>query len=90
MKKVWRKRKVATEAKLGLYNGIVVPSVLYGSETWEVNAGFGEKVDVFEMNCLRPIREFTMLVRKRNEDIRMRCDLRCKLNERVIQPVMGS
>ena len=39
LKNVWKRRKVMTEAKLGMYNGIIVPSVLYGNETWEINAG---------------------------------------------------
>ena len=31
--------KVMTEAKIGMYCGIVIPSVLHGSETWEIKAG---------------------------------------------------
>ena len=34
-----------------MYNYIVVPSVLHGSETWEINAGL-RKVNVSEMSCL--------------------------------------
>ena len=32
-KNAWKRRKVTTEAKMSMYNGIIVPSVLYGTET---------------------------------------------------------
>ena len=77
-KNVWKRRKVTTEAKTG---GIIVPNVLYGSETWEMNAGLRRKEDVFEMSYLRPIRgHHTMWDRMRNEDIRMGYGLKYKLS----------
>ena len=45
---------------MGMYNGIVVQSVLYGSDTWDINAGLRKMVDVFEMSSLRPLRVVTM------------------------------
>ena len=53
-----------------MYNIIVVPSVLYRGETWEINACFGKKVDAFEMSCLRLIRGVTIRGRMRNNDNR--------------------
>ena len=34
-RKLAEKRKFMSEVKMDMINGIVVPSVLYGSETWE-------------------------------------------------------
>ena len=79
-----------TEAKVGsmyMYN-VIVPSVLQGSETWEINAGLRRKVDVFEMSCLIPIRGVTMWDRMSNEDIEIGCGLKYKLSERVDQSVI--
>ena len=47
LKNVWRRRKITTEEKMGTYNGKIVPSVLCGSETWEINAGLRRMLDVF-------------------------------------------
>ena len=44
---------------MGMYNGLIVLSVLYGSETLKMNAGLRD-VDVFEMSSLRPIRGVTV------------------------------
>ena len=38
---------------MGMYSGIVVPSVLHGSGTWETNSGLRRNVDVLEMSGLR-------------------------------------
>ena len=71
-----------------MYNGIIVQSVLYGSDTLEINAGLRKKVDVFEMSCPRLISGFTMWDKMRNEDIRRGCGLKYKLSKRVDQSVM--
>ena len=55
MKKVWNERNVTLEVKRELYERIVVPTVMYGSETWAMRAEEKNKLDVTEMNCLRSI-----------------------------------
>ena len=47
---------MTTETKMGMHNGIGVPSVLHGSDTWKINARLRKKVDDTEMSCLRPVR----------------------------------
>ena len=49
-----------TKEEMAMYNGILVPSLLYGSETLEINAGLRKKVDAFEIHCLRPIKGATV------------------------------
>ena len=72
--------KGSTRGENGRYNGIVVPSVLYGSETWEMNAGLRQ---VFDMRCMIPVRVATARDSIRFEDIRKGCVLKYKLCERV-------
>jgi len=52
---VWRKRDLSVEAKMGMFEGIVVPSVLYGCEAWALNAWSRKRIEVLEMKCLRTI-----------------------------------
>ena len=52
---------------MDMYNGIVVLSVLYGSEALDLNAGLRKKVDISYMSCLRPTRGVTMRDRMRDE-----------------------
>merc|ERR1712002_376084 len=42
LKDVWKKRHISREAKVGMYEGIIEPSLLYGCETW-VLKGMGDK-----------------------------------------------
>ena len=55
---------------MGMYNGKVIPSVLYGNETWEINVGLRKNVDVIEMSCLRPVRGVNVKYIMKNNDIR--------------------
>ena len=50
-----------------MYNGTVVPSVLNGSMTWEINVGLRKlkKVGCFEKSSQRPIRGVTVRDRMR-------------------------
>ena len=35
---LWQKRSLSTQAKVKMYEGIVVLSMIYGSETWNMSA----------------------------------------------------
>ena len=59
-KNVWKRRKATTEAKMGMYNGMIVLRVLHGSETWEMNVRLRCKVDGYVMSCLTPISGVSM------------------------------
>ena len=36
LKEVWKKRHISQEAKVGMYEGIIVSSLLYGCEVWSL------------------------------------------------------
>ena len=52
VRKLWKNGGLGVEAKMMLYEGVVVPMALYGSETWGLRAE-RRNLDVFEMECLR-------------------------------------
>ena len=64
----------ATGAKMGEYNGIVLPSVFYDGDTWEINAGLRDKAGVFEMGCL--MQNEMSYCDEQNENIRTGCGLK--------------
>jgi len=85
---VWRKRDLSVEAKMGMFEGIVVPSVLYGCEAWALNAWSRKRIEVLEMKCLRTITGVRWFDRVRNTRVREMCGNRRSLLERADQGVL--
>ena len=54
-KTVWSRRDISTKLKLRLYNALILPIAIYGSETWSLTQYDANKLNVFENNCLRAI-----------------------------------
>merc|ERR1712121_55348 len=88
MKKVWNERNVTLGVKRELYERIVVPTVMYGSETWAMRAEEKNKLDVTEMNCLRSMCGVTRRDRVRNEVVRRRVGVSETLSKRVERKVL--
>ena len=81
---------ISRELKRELYERVVIPSVVYGSETWSLSAQERRKIQVFEMMCLRNICGIRRVNRVRNAIIR---EMRgCELNvlERIGRNVLKS
>jgi hypothetical protein len=64
---------MSREVNIDMYNSFIVPTALYGSETWAMTERMKQKVNVMEMSCLRSICGVTRMDRVRNEEIRRRC-----------------
>ena len=82
---VLKNRHLGMRAKNQLYEGVIVPTVVYGAETWSTRVVERNKLDVFEMGCLRSMLGVTRRDRMRNEEVRERTNVRCKLSEKVDQ-----
>ena len=48
-----------------LYEGVIVPTALYGEEAWGMRSAERRKVNVLEMKCLRSLVEWIELGMKR-------------------------
>ena len=70
MKSMWSCRSVSLNVKKELYERIVVPTVMYGSETWGMRREERNKLDVSEMQCLRSRCGVTRWNRMRNVAVR--------------------
>ena len=62
---------------------VVVPTVMYGSEPWGMKVTERQKLNVFEMNCLRSMTGVSRLGRVRNEVVRARPGVRRELAAKV-------
>ena len=53
LKSVLNNRVVWIKAKKCLYEGVIVPTALYGAEAWGMRSAERRKVNVLEMKCWR-------------------------------------
>ena len=58
------------KTKMQVFNAMVVPTLLYGCETWTVQRRHVSKLQAFEMMCLRRVQGLTRMDRVRNEEVR--------------------
>jgi len=63
-------RKVRTENILKIYNNLIVPALLYGSENWTLTASQRRRIEAAEMKLLRPLAGYTLHDHKTDDFIR--------------------
>jgi hypothetical protein len=62
--------KVSTETILKIYNTVVLPTFLYGSENLTLTASQRRRIEAAEMKFLRPRAGYTLHDHKTNDSIR--------------------
>ena len=80
---VIKNRGLGMNVKRVLYEKVIVPTVTYGSELWGMKERERQKLNVFEMRCLRSMCGVSRLDRLRNEIVRERTGVRKELADRV-------
>ena len=77
------------KARKSLYEGVIVPTALYGAEAWGMRSAERRKVNVLEMKCLRSLVGVLRMDRVRNEEVRRRAvierDLASRADQRVLR-----
>ena len=74
-------RKVRPETILKIYNSLVLPTFLYGSENWTLTALHRRRIEVAEMKLLRPLAGHTFNDHKTNDSIRRKLQTECILDK---------
>ena len=59
--------RTGIKAKKCLYEGVIVPTALYGAEAWGLRSSEWRKVNFLEMKCLRSLVGVSRM--DRNEDV---------------------
>ena len=70
LKGVMKNRGLGINGKKVLYENVVVLTVMYGSESYGMEVPERQKLNVFEMKCLRSMTGLSRLNRVRNEVVR--------------------
>ena len=71
-----------------LYEGVIVPTALYGAEACGMRSVERRKVNVLEMKCLRSLAGVSRMDRFRNEEVRRRAGIEMELASRADQRVL--
>jgi hypothetical protein len=74
-------RKVRTETILKIYNILVMPTFLYGSENWTLTALQRRRIEATEMKLLRPLAGYTFYDHKTNDSLRRERQTECILDK---------
>ena len=88
LKGVMKNRGLGMNAKNVLYEKVVVLIVTYGSESCGLKVTERQKLNVFEMKCLRSMTGVSRLDRVRNEVVRARTSVRRELAAKVDMNVL--
>ena len=67
-----KNRGLGIKAKKCLYEGVIVPTALYGAEAWGMRSTERRKVNVLEMKCLSSLVGVSQIHRVRNYEVRRR------------------
>ena len=88
LKRVMKNRGLGMSVWKALYEKLVVPTVMYGSESWGMKVTERQKLNVFEMKCLRSMTGLSRLDRVRSEVVRARTGVGRELAARVDMNVL--
>ena len=76
LKNVLSNRGLGLKEKKCLYEGVIVPTALYGADAWGMRSAEKRKVNVLEMKCLRNLVGVSRIFRVRNEEVHMRAGIK--------------
>ena len=66
---------------LKIYNTLILPTFLNGSENWTLTASQRGRTEVAEMKLLRPLAGYTFYDHKTNDSIRRELQITCILDK---------
>ncbi|KAL7872676.1 hypothetical protein AOLI_G00117470 [Acnodon oligacanthus] len=82
---VWKKPNISMVTKIRLFRTLTLPVLLYGCETWTLLKEDLNKLEVFQMRCLRQILKVSLRDRITSDIIRSRCQNQPTIDEMIQQ-----
>ncbi|PZC85635.1 hypothetical protein B5X24_HaOG215905 [Helicoverpa armigera] len=73
--RVWNSHDLKLQTKIAVYKALILPLLLYASETWCLYKGDIKRLDTFHMKCLRAILRIRWQDRVPNTDVLRRTGL---------------
>ena len=87
-KSVLSKRGLKIKAKKCLYEGVIAPTSLYGTEAWGMRSAERRKVNVLEMKCLINLVGVSLMDKVKNEEVHRTAVIERELASRADQRVL--
>ena len=69
LKCVLNNRRLGFYAKKCQYQGVIVPTALYGADAWGMRSAERRKLNILEMKCMRNLVGVSRMGRVRNEEV---------------------
>jgi len=67
LKQLWKSHNIRMDTKMKLMRALVWPVATYGCESWTIKKKEEERINAFEMKCLRQILRVSWIERRTNE-----------------------
>ena len=83
LNKIWKSRNISLATKVTVYETLVIPVFLYGSECWKLRKSDERKIGSIEMGWLRRILGVSRIQRLRNDFIRSKLKQEETLCEKI-------
>ena len=64
---IWKNRNISFCSKMKLYKSLVLSVLLYGCESWTLNADLERRIQAFETKCYRRLLRISWFERRTNE-----------------------
>jgi hypothetical protein len=80
---IWTNHDITRPLKVRIYQSLILPIATYGAESWVLRKSDCQKLEVFEMRCLRTILGVNLLDKIRNDEIRHRLNIKSTITEVV-------
>lgn len=80
---IWTNHDISRSLKIRIYKSLILPIATYGSESWTLRKSTKQKLEVFEMRCLRSILGVSLRDKMRNVDIRRQLDMNTTITDVV-------
>ena len=88
LKSVLSNRGLGIKAMKCLYEGVILPTALYGAEAWGRRSAERRKVNILEIKCLRCLVGLSRMDIVRNEEVRRRAGIERELASRADQRIL--
>ena len=80
---IWRSNEITNPTKVELYKVLILSILLYGAETWTLKKVDANRLQTFEMMCLRKILGVTRMDKIKNTSIRQTLGIKNTITELV-------
>ena len=80
---LWKNHNITIKTKICLFWTLIIPILLYGSETWTTLKSDIKKLETFQLRCLRQILGVSLCDHYQNETVRTKCDNQPLIKEQI-------